>query len=77
MARAKTEYKVRIFVSFDGGPELPWEELTPERRQEAGTRIAARMGAALTEYYRTHPEEWGNSEFGIRNSELSEIADAI
>lgn len=54
----KQNYEVRIFISFDGAPEVRWETLTPEQQREAGARIAQKMGDGLSSYYRSHPEEY-------------------
>lgn len=54
----KKEITVRIFISRNGAPEVPWESLTPEEQAQAGEILADRMAKGFEDYFRQHPEEW-------------------
>lgn len=52
------EITVHIFISRHGEPEVPWNSLTPEEKQEARQRLAANMAKGIEDAYRQSPELW-------------------
>lgn len=43
----------RIFVG-----DRPWEDMSPQEREEYGTQAAERMGTALNDYFSCHIDEY-------------------
>ena len=58
--------KVRRFISIDGGPDMPWEDMTPEQEEMVKERLALNMIKATQDYYNRHPEEIAAFERGCR-----------
>lgn len=58
MAR-KNEITVVGFLILEDGSKVPMEDLTPELREAWQARCRERLSQRMSDYYTTHPEEWG------------------
>ena len=52
------EIQVVGILVLEDGTEVPMDEATPEQLERFRERAALRLSAAMSEYYRGHPEEF-------------------
>lgn len=56
---AKTkEFTYKFFISVDGAPEVPLENLNGEQLQDVRDKMRRNLESVMSDYYTAHPEEY-------------------
>ena len=52
----KKEPEILPYKIFVG--DRPWEDFSPEEKEEYGRKVAERMGRVFNDWFSQHPEEY-------------------